>query len=189
MNLEQIRSKVDELIKAQWGKVEPSLASRPDGQPIDPSSPDYKFWEYRISPAFPAAWPPDGKGLVYYYAYAAARNPSVLMDGEWLGPLWARVKVDATSRAVPQLEILTREIKEVGTIGVRPLTKEEIDICNAADSVTAELYDTLQRADLRRLNAPPIRQYYCAWGRDTGMGRAIRTYHPEFFKWLGCKGL
>ena len=188
MNPEQIRNNVNELVKAQWRKVEPSLPSGPEGRPLNPSSPDYRFWEYRISPPFPVAWPPDGKGLVYYYAYAAARNPSVLVDGEWLGPLWARIKVDATSRSGPQLEILTREIKEVGQLGVRPLTKEEIDIYNSADSVTAELYDNLQRADLKGLNAPLIRRYYCAWARDTGMGRAIRTYHPEFFEWLGCKG-
>ncbi len=186
---EQIRDNVNELIKAQWRRVEPASPTGPDRQPLDPSSRDYKFWEYRISPPFPAAWPPDGKGLVYYYAYAAARNPSVLMDGEWLGPLWARVSLDATSRSVPQLEILTREIKEVGTIGVRPLMKEEINIYNSADAVAAELRKAVQSADLRGLNAPLIRQYYCAWGRDTGMGKAIQTYHPAFFKWLSCKGL
>lgn len=89
---------------------------------------------------------------------------------------------------MPQLEILTREIKEVGTVGIRPRTREEIDTYNSADTVTAEIYDVLQRTELRGLNAPLMRQYYCAWGRDTGMGEAIRTYHPEFYKWLGCKG-
>ncbi len=82
-----------------------------------------------------------------------------------------------------------REIREVGTIGVRPLSREEIDAYNSADSVTAKLCDAMQGAGLRGLNVPLMREYYCAWGRDTGMGRAIRTYDSEFYKWLACKGL
>jgi hypothetical protein len=182
MDAKQILAKVEEMVKAEWKKMPKPLPPGAD----NPGSPAWIGWSYRISPPFPAAWPPDGKGIVCYYAYATGFQPVFLADAERLGPVWARVKVDLTGQSAPQLEVLAKEIKAVGTIGVRPLTKEEADVYDTGEAVAAQVYEASRRTDTKALDAASTRRYYCAWSRDTGQGDNIRSYHPKFFKWLGC---
>lgn len=182
MDAKQIQAKVEQLVKAEWEKIPQPLPPGAD----NPGSPGWIAWSYRISPPFPAAWPPDGKGLLYYYAYAAGLQPGVLADAERLGPVWARVKVDATAQSAPQLEILAKEIKVVGTIGVGPLRQEEVAIYGSREVVVAQVWEASTKTDAKALDAPSVRKYYCAWSKDSGVGENIRRYHPEFFKWLGC---
>jgi hypothetical protein len=106
-----------------------------------------------------------------------------------LGPVWARVKLDAHGRSAPQLEILEMVIREVGIIGVRPLSKDEIAVYQDSASAAAQIIEASTRTDARTLAVTLIRQYYCAWSRDAGVGEVIRPYHPEFFRWLDCKGI
>jgi len=183
MDHKQAQSKVENLVKGAWEKVEKPL---PPGAE-SPGSPAWIGWSSRISPPFPAGWPPDGKGSLYYYAYATGFSPSRLADAEVLGPVWARVKVDAHGKSAPQLEILAKEIKEVGIVGVRPLKKEEIAVYKAEESVVAQVFEASRKTGTKAMQAPLIRQYYCAWSKDTGVGDAIQQYHPEFFRWLGCR--
>ena len=182
MDAKQIQAKVEELVKAEWEKIPKPLPPGADS----PGSTAWIGWSYRISPPFPAAWPPDGKGIAYYYAYAAGFQPAALIDAERLGPVWARVKVDATGQSPPRVEVLAKEIKVVGTIGVRPLTKEEIAVYDTGDAVVAQVYEASRKTDAKALDALSVRKYYCAWSKDSGVGENIRRYHPEFFKWLGC---
>ena len=94
--------------------------------------------------------------------------------------------MDTTGQSPPRLELLAKEIKVVGTIGVRPLTQEEIAVYDTGDAVAAQVYEASRRTDAKALDAPSVRKYYCAWSKDSGVGKNIRSYHPEFFKWLGC---
>jgi len=182
MDAKQVQAKVEELVKAEWEKI---LKPLPPGAD-NPGSAAWIGWSYRISPPFPAAWPPDGKGIVYYYAYAAGFQPAELADAERLGPVWAQVKVDVTGASGPRLEILAKEIKVVGTIGVRPLTKEEIAVYDTGEAVAAQIHEASKKTDTKALDAASARKYYCAWSRDSGQGENIRSYHPQFFNWLGC---
>ena len=182
MDAKQIKVKVEALVKAEWGIIPKPLPPGAD----NPGSSDWIGWSYRISPPFPAAWPPDGKGTLYYYAYAAGLQPAGLADAERLGPVWARVKVEVTGASPPRLEVLAKEIKAVGTIGVRPLKQEEIEVYKSSDSVVAQVCEASTKTDAKVLDASSVRKYYCAWGRDSGVGGDIRSYHPEFFRWLGC---
>jgi hypothetical protein len=162
----QIRAKVEALVKAEWEKIPKPLPLGAD----NPGSPAWIGWSYQISPPFPGAWPPDGKGIVYYYAYATGFQPAALADAERLGPVWARVKVDAAGQEAPQLEVLAKEIKVVGTIGVRPLTPEESTVYQAGESVEAQLCEASTRKDAKVLDASSTRKYYCAWSKDSGVG-------------------
>jgi hypothetical protein len=182
MDAKQVQTKVEELVKAEWEKTPKPL---PPGA-NNPGSSAWIGWSYQISPPFSGAWPPDGKGIVYYYAYATGFQPAALADAERLGPVWARVKVDAAGQEAPQLEVLAKEIKVVGTIGVRPLTKEEIAVYSTGDAVEAQVYEASKKTDTKALDAASARKYYCAWSKDSGVSKDIRTYHPAFFRWLGC---
>lgn len=139
-----------------------------------------------MSPPFPASWPPDKSGTLYYYAYAAGVSPAGLMDTEILGPLWARVRIDATGQSKPRLEILTREIKQVGTIGVLQFPQGEFTVYDDRVIFEKELFEAAKRSDVRFIQELQAKQFYCAWSKDTGMGEQIQRYHPEFFKWLAC---
>ena len=182
MDAKQVQAKVEALVKAEWERIPKPLPSGAD----NPGSAAWIGWSYRISPPIPAAWPPDGKGVLYYYAYATGFQPAALIDAERLGPVWARVKVDATGASAPRLEVLAKEINVVGTIGVRPLTQEEITVYDTGDAVVAQVCEVSTKPDAKVLDAPSVRKYYCAWSKDSGVGKDIRTYHPEFFRWLGC---
>jgi hypothetical protein len=187
MDSELIRDRIEVIVKAQWKDIKPVISPGHGGRPLNPGSPNYRFWEYRISPPFPAVWPPDGSGIIYYYAYAAAMNPNVLVDGEWLGPVWARVRVDLKDESMPRLEILTREIKELRIIGVRPLSAEEATVYSAASSVAAQLGESVRNGDLKAIDTTLMKKNYCFWSKNTGTGDALRAFHPDFFNWLGCK--
>jgi hypothetical protein len=178
----QVQAKVEELVKAEWEKIAKPLPPGAD----NPGSPDWISWSYRISPPFPAAWPPDGKGIVYYYADAAGFQPGALADAERLGPVWARVKVDITGASPPRLDVLAEEIKVVGTIGVGPLSQEDIELYKSRDSGVAQVCEASTKTDAKALDASAVRRYYCVWTKDSGQSEKIRSYHPEFFKWLGC---
>jgi hypothetical protein len=185
LSAEQAASKVEEVVKAEWEKMPKPLPPGADS----PGSPDWVGWQYRLSPPFPAAWPPDGEGVVCYYAYSTGFSPARLADAEVLGPVWARVKVDARGRSAPQLQILDRVIKEAGVIGVQPLGKNEVAASMDGDSAAEQIIQASTRTDAKPLATPLIRQYYCAWNRNAGVAEAIRPFHPEFFKWLDCRGI
>jgi len=104
-----------------------------------------------------------------------------------VGALWARVTVDANGRVAPHLEILTRQIKEIGIQGVRPLRAEEIAVVKSYDAVEAQLYKLSREAARGNIDAPAIQRYFSLWCETSGtVAEQIRPYHKEFFHWLGC---
>ncbi len=179
MDVQEIRARVEKIIQEQWAKIAKSIPRPPGG----PDSPGWVGWEYRISPPFPEAWPPKGTGRVFYYAYAAGRELG-LVDGERFGPVWARVTVNARPGSPPQVEILTREIKVLGTVGVGPLMIAEARIFQQRDAVERQIYAVSSQTDMNGLDATAVRTYYYHWCWNTGMTEQIRKLHPEFFQWL-----
>jgi len=181
MDAQSLRRQVESLIKAEWTKIDPTRAM---AKSID----EFKSWSFAVTPPIPAAWPPDGKGVVYYYAFAYGMNPSRLADGEWIAAPWARVKVDATGQAAPQLEMLTKGIKEVGIQGVRPLRDEEIKTLDQQAAVEEQIQTISKKTSLRGIDAKPLKQFFQLWCSTNGViVEQLRSKHPQFFDWVGCK--
>ena len=180
MNPNDIKKQVEAaeaLVKAEWRKIK------------EPAGPPGQFvgWSPAVSPALPAAWPPDGKGQIHYYAYAYGFRPS-LSDAQVVGAPWARVTVDATGRASPRLGILTRKVKEIGIQGVRPLRTDEIPVAKSYDAVEAELYKLSRQTSLANIDTSAIKRYFRHWCDTNGtMAEQIRPLHKAFFDWVGCK--
>ncbi len=179
--IDKIRAEVEKVVQEQWAKIAQAIPPCPG----DPGTPGWISWEYRISPPFPETWPPKGTGRVFYYAYAAGLEMG-LVDAERLGPIWARVAVSTTPGSPPRVEILTREVKILDTIGVRPLTRDEVRIFQQRNAVEKQVHAVSSQTDLKGLDAKAVRGYYCPWCRNTGMAEQIRKLHPEFFRWLSC---
>jgi hypothetical protein len=180
MSTKDSKKQVEDLVKAEWKKlsttVEPAKA-------ID----DFVGWSYSISPAIPAVWPPDGKGLLYYYAYAYGLSPR-FADAQLIAAPWGRVKVDVTGRAAPSLEILNKQIEEIGPQGVRPLMAEEIAVLDTEDAVEKQLWELSRRTGLGGTADDSVKRYYRLWCQTNGtVAEKIRARHKQFFDWLGCQ--
>jgi hypothetical protein len=181
MNPKDLRRQVETLVKAEWRRVEASKS--PAASPED-----FVSWSYSISPVIPAAWPPDGKGLLYYYVYAYGLNLRRLADAQLTAAPWGRVKVDVTGRTAPSLEILTKQIEKIGPQGVRPLMAEEVAVFKTEDAVEEELFKLSRQTGFGRTENPAIKRYYRLWCETNGtVVEQIRTRHQPFFKWVGCE--
>jgi len=181
MDAQSLRRQVESLIKAEWTKIDPTRAM---AKSID----EFKSWSSAVTPPIPAAWPPDGKGVVYYYAYAYGMNPSRLADGEWIAAPWARVKVDATGQAASQLEMLTKEIKELGIQGVRPLQEDEVKISRQRALVEEQILNLSTKSSVAGFDAKPVKQFFRVWCSTNGViVEQLRSKHPQFFGWVGCE--
>ena len=185
VNPTSVKEQVGALVKQAWQEIK---RATPRPKPSDAAGPPGDVgWDYVISPAFPSAWPPDGKGLVYYYAYATGLRMG-LMDAEVVAAPWGRVKVDATGKQAPQMEILRKQLKEAGRQGVRPLKQEEIDIYKGKDAVEAQVSLLSRATSLKDVDAAALQRYYCQWLKDNGtVADEIRPFQIEFFKWLACR--
>lgn len=141
-------------------------------------------WRSRITPPFPAAWPPDGSGAVDYYAYAFAFDPRIA-DGERLGAPWARIRVEGRS-GEPRLELLARTVQERGIQGVRPLSPNEAAVMRDAPALEEKLLSLLVSRRPFPFAADDVRQYYCLWAGLNAVAEELRPSHAAFFEWLGC---
>jgi hypothetical protein len=178
---ESVREKVEAMVKEEWKKIEATIEPAASPQ-------DFMGWRYALSPAIPAAWPPDGKGSVYYYAFAYGLNPTRLADAEFVAAPWLRVKVDAIGKSAPQLEILTKKIKEIGIQGVRPLEAEELGVLKQAKQVEEQVYKLTQATSLRSVDSVTVKQHYQLWCSTQGaIAEQLRPQHKKFFDWVGCK--
>ena len=178
MDPESLRQEVELLVKAEWKKISDKL-------PSAASPHEFTSWDYEITPAIPASWPPDGKGVVYYYAYAYGMRMN-LMDAQLVAAPWGRIIWDGKS--VPRLEILEKEIKQIGTQGVRPLRKEEIKMFDQRAAVEEQIRNLASRTSLAGIDSKPLRQFFQFWCSTNGViAEQLRPQHPEFFDWVGCK--
>jgi len=180
------KGQVEALVKQSWPGIEKALP-RPDlGDTSGPPG-EVVGWDYVISPPFPGAWPPDGQGLLYYYAYASGFRPG-LVDADVVAAPWGRVKVDATGEKAPQMELLHRQLREASIQAVRPLKQEEITAYQSKERVEAQIFLLSKASSPKGVDAAAIRQYYCLWSKDNGVvAHQIRPFHPGFLNWLDCR--
>jgi hypothetical protein len=178
MNPQSLRQEVESLVKAEWTKIRAKL-------PRAGSPQEFTSWEYQLTPPIPAAWPPDGQGVVYYYAFAYGTRMD-LRDAQLVAVPWARITVDGES--TPRLEILEKEIKQVGIQGVRPLRKEEIEIFAQRAAVEEQIRKLATKTFLAGIDPQPLREFFQFWCSTHGVvAEQLRPRHPQFFAWVGCK--
>jgi hypothetical protein len=171
------------LLDAQWKNIKPVVAVQPGEDPGRGV-----FWEYRISPPFPSHWPADGSLQLIYYVYAAGSSPRRLIDGEYYAAPWGRVQVDPRGTGGPKFKPLSKNLKEIGIQGVKPLTKEEAAFFEKGAAAEAYLATLTSLPDENEKDVLMLRQYYCPWCRFNELFvREIRPAHEQFFRWLGCK--
>ena len=177
--------KKEDLVQQAWQKIEQTL---PPAKLSDLSGPPRGVvWNYVISPPFPAAWPPDGKGMVYYYAYASGFRMG-LVDAEVVAAPWGRLTADALAGVSPKLEMLGERLTDAGVQGVRPLEPEEISVYKTKEAVEARILALSQSKSIPPADEKLIRLYFCQWRKGNGViAGQIGKFHPGFFKWLECK--
>ena len=181
MESQSERQQVEALVKAEWGKPRAAI-------PAPKSFDQYVSWQYAISPPVPASWPPDGSGLLYFYAFAYGANPTRLADGQFVAAPWARVRVDATGKSAPKLEILRKDIKGVGIQGVRPLTQDQITVLKTGSECEAQMFKLSQGTSLPIADTEALRSCFTLWCATHGtVVEQLRPLHKDFFNWIGCK--
>lgn len=162
------------LVDAEWKRY--SDEGHVPRKPL----PEGTFWSARVTPPFPAAWPPDGSGKVIYYGFAGGFR-TTLSDAEEVAAPWVRVLVDGT----PALERIGKDLRPIGINGVHPIWGEELAIAK-----TWEQADEQVRALARGKatpGAPLVKRFYCQWARFGGIGAEMKVLHSAFFAWLACR--
>ncbi len=175
------QQQVEALVKTEWGKIRATI-------PASKSFDHYVGWQYAVSPPIPASWPPDGSGLLYFYAFAYGGNPARLADGQFVAAPWARVNVDATGKSAPKLEILRKGIKEVGIQGVRPLTQDQITVLKIQPEFEAQMSRLSRDTALPPAATEALKSYFTLWCVTNGtIAEQLRPLHKDFFNWVGCE--
>lgn len=168
------RNPVEAVVFKAWEQVQPK------GLPKTP----FDLWHERLTPVFPDQWLPRASNTLSYYAYAY-RLGQHLSDGEHQSAPWARIRVKGPNDAEPQLELLSKTIRESGIQGVRPLSKAEISIYKGGETLKAAILG-MKTAPDRKL-AARIKAYYCQWLRHNGrISSHIVPNHKPFVHWLAC---
>ncbi len=142
-------------------------------------------WTYRIDNRlpFPDPWPPQQDTALVYYIYAVALTPQI-RDAEVLAEPWAKITLSKDGTRVEPLDI---EYQELGTQGVRPLRKDEIEILKYGPEVWGFLSGLHALPSDSDELAVKTRAYYCLSLRN---GSALRNIyasrHAAFVTWLNC---
>jgi len=169
------------LLHAEWKKTISALH--------EPSPARARvFWDYHVSPPFPVQWPPGADQRLYHYIYAMGMNPQSLSDGTYVSAPWGRIETQKKGNIPPSFLRISREIREIGIQGVRPLSQEEVLVYEKKDVAEKYLGTLTALPDDTQKDVGVLREYYCAWCRNNGViSDKIRAQHIPFFVWLGCK--
>jgi hypothetical protein len=142
-------------------------------------------WTYRINNRlpFPDPWPPRQDTALVYYIHAVALTPQI-RDAEVQSEPWAKITLSKNGTKIEPLDV---QYRELGTQGVRPLRKDEIEILKYGPEVW-EFLSGLNALppDSDALTAK-TRAYYCLSLRINTALRSIYAFrHPAFVTWLSC---
>lgn len=147
---------------------------------------DKSLMRSELTADFPASWPPNGDGLVSYFAYSSGMPPG-LSDGQLVGSVWGRIVLDPETGGT-WFTRLSPRTQELGTQGVRPMSKEEIDLYKRAPEAIQMVRDLAKLKDAPRSPDPLLRAVYCQSYRFSGV---ITTSLPrpeaDFQRWLDCR--
>jgi len=134
-------------------------------------------WQVNLSPIFPAAWPPEGKSVIYGYARAFDTG---LHDAERVGNIWAEARL---SGEAVKIEAVHAAIEDLGPQGFRPIGRDDPVI-----ALNEIAQDRLLAAKSEKDFDEDVRKFYCRWRRYNGVIAAkIEPLQQGFFGWLACK--
>ena len=140
---------------------------------------DHGTWQQRRTTFFPAAWPPDGRLVVYAYA---ARTGDV-SDGERIARPFAKatVALDGTIAIEP----IASALVELGIQGFWPVLRTDIDRQLAlGDRLLAALRTARKTGDVER---GLVHDYYGRWrGWNGQIATVLDPMHGAFFAYAGA---
>jgi hypothetical protein len=148
-------------------------------------------WRYRTTPIFPVQWPPTQRSSLVRYIYLTGQDfEKPVMDGELKASPWAKL-VYETPRALPLFRNLTKNIREKGIQGVRPLMEQEIAILSTlahTENILFKLWTKHKTPILpEQEDAALLKAFYSLWYRCHGViGSEIIQNHEPFFFWFGA---
>ncbi len=170
-------SEFRDRLEAEWRKIRNTAEETASGPVV---------WSYRVSPPFPAFWPPNSSRKAYYYIYAAGNYlRGGLSDGDLVAPPWARIGV---SGEASEMELLSDRLRRIGVQGVRPLSGAEADVYAQSDQTERYLLGLSSQPDDMSPKTQTLKKYYCIWTSHNGIiADALRPRQETFIRWLDCK--
>jgi hypothetical protein len=142
-------------------------------------------WAYRVNNTlpFPDPWPPKQGTTLVYYIHAVAMTPHI-RDAEVQAEPWARVMMSKSGIKVEPLDV---QYKELGTQGVRPLRRDEIEILKNGPEVLEFLSGLSELPSDSDALTARTRAYYCLSLRNRSILRNVYAFrHVAFVTWLSC---
>jgi len=156
-----------DLLEPLWKTLK-----RPDRGP-----PPGLSWRLRVTPPFPASWPPKPDAPLVSYAYGAALDLT-LRDAERISAPFAKVETPASG--APRVTPLAQVLEVVDTQGFHPVGADEAQRAQAAFATGPAL---------RAGKLDEARPAWCAWWRGNGAIVAqLREQHAAFLDALACDG-
>lgn len=144
-------------------------------KPVSKSAGPGEVWSARVSPPFPASWPPSGAMVIRRYVYAAGFDVN-LRDGEPVAGIWATIELVDGEWKVKKV---SDAIEKIGVQGAQPITKERAELVRS----TERSVPLLQSGSI-----DAVRDAYCAWLSYNGViTEVLKVRHAAFIKALACK--
>lgn len=175
--LESLKTEVEALFQKNWDQhIKPQIPDEKSSPQKTPTS-----WSPRLTPPLPLEWPRTSQKIVFYSSMRGIDFANIA-DGENTGPVWAKITVGlipGQKSHTLRFELITTQFKKLGTQGVRPLSKSEIQILQS--NPLQLLFSTPSQQDDRAL-----KDYYCLQKAVGNLPQELLKLHPQFFKWLGC---
>ena len=163
---------IEAIIDLEWKRtIEPGLPPPPS-----PDKPPGTVWQSRVTPPIPSEWPLNHNNVLFY-AYARGINLNNLIDGEYVGGVWAKIAVSPK----PKLSLITNKLVQTTEIvGVRPLKSSEVEILGT-DPI--ELIRRKRNAESDKL----LKAFYCLNESLGNIPNEVIERHSSFFSWLSCR--
>ena len=132
-------------------------------------------WEPVLSPMFPAAWPPNGKGVIYGFAHA---YDTEIKDAEPVGSVWAEVRVSAGEKT--EVANVKAEIRDLGLQEFHPVSMREPVV-----ALWGQAHQKVLKAKSEKDLDDVVRKVYRQWREfNPVICTQLEPLHRAFFEWL-----
>ena len=150
--------------------------------PAPSPSPDLTVWHNVHSPLFPSSWAPTADTVWVRYTFAYGRNPSELMDGDYVTkPL---SKTECRGGVVETTE-LSNEMTRAAIQGVSPLEEPTRLLLQNEKPVPGDCFTMTQLPERNLPETKDLLAYYRAWFKYNGAFLdLIREDHADFIDWV-----
>ena len=138
----------------------------------------------KMTPPFPATWPPAGNRTVVYFAYSREGLPTGMVRYQVYSP-FARVELSITSGTTAALHLTRLKPRLLPYTETESLRGDPAEQTTAAQEALFKLITSPAPSRFNPALAEPMRRTYQAWiGQHSGLATVIRKHVPQFFAWL-----